>query len=267
MQLSVVVVSHGHETMLPDCIASLAPALEGVASKIIVVDNLATGRVRSLVQPLYPAAIYLQNDEPVGFSENLNRAAKQAHGRFLLFLNPDTIHHSGRLADALDNLDAHREVGLLGCRLLNPDGSVQQNYRRFPTLPVILCRALVADRWPWKPSFYRSRMMLDAKIEVPTPVDWVFGAFMLVERSRFFEAGGMDSRFRLYYEDVDLCYRLRERCLRTLLYPDLRFVHRHMRSSASNPLGQAWRWHLCSALRMLTKHRYVFRPPVEPRLG
>jgi GT2 family glycosyltransferase len=147
--------------------------------------------------------------------------------------------------------------------LVNADGSFQQNYRRFPTLPVIVSRALGADHWPWRPRFYRWRMMQGVEFKCPTPVDWVFGAFMLVRRDCFTAVGGMDAGFNLYYEDVDLCYRLRERGLRTVYYPELQFTHHHMRTSARRPLGQAWRWHVHSAYRILRKHRYLLHPPVE----
>ena len=70
----------------------------------------------------------------------------------------------------------------------------------------------------------------------------------------------------LYYEDVDLCYRLRGRGLKTVFYPDLNFVHRHMRTSARSPLSQAWRWHLRSAFHILRKHGYLWRPPVDDRI-
>jgi hypothetical protein len=93
-------------------------------------------------------------------------------------------------------------------------------------------------------------------------VDWVFGAFMLTRRDRFLAVGGMDEQFYLYYEDVDLCYRFRQRGWRTFYFPNVTVVHRHARSSASKPLGQAWRWHLRSACRFFWKHGYAFRPAI-----
>ena len=105
--------------------------------------------------------------------------------------------------------------------------------------------------------------MRDVIFDRPTPVDWVFGAFMLIRHDRFAAVGGMDPAFVLYYEDVDLCYRLRKRGLNTVFYPDLQFAHRHLRTSAHRPFGQAWRWHVSSAFRILRKHGYLLRPPVD----
>jgi GT2 family glycosyltransferase len=263
MLLSVVIISHGHEAMLPGCLSSLRPALAGIDCEILVRDNLPGGAAERVLRPSWPSVRYHTNTQPAGLSENMNRAAEAARGRFLMFLNPDTEYRSGDVARAVAWLAAHDDVGVLGCRLLNEDGSVQQSYRRFPTLPVILCRGFGADRWVRKPAFYRWRMMLDECPEEPTPVDWVFGAFILIRAEHFRAVGGMDRDFRLYYEDVDLCYRLRRQRLRAVLYPDLRFAHLHMRGSAANPFGRAWRWHLASAIRFLGKHGYAWRPPAE----
>jgi hypothetical protein len=264
MRLSVIIISHGHAAMLPDCLAALMPALAGIDAEILLRDNLPDGGVERLLRPAFPTLRYHTNTRPAGLSENMNQAAADAAGDFLLFLNPDTVYAGGDLAKALAWLGDREDVGVLGCRLLNADGSVQHSFRRFPTLPVILGRGLGADRWPWQPAFYRWRMMLDERPEQTTPVDWVFGAFMLIRRRHFDAVGGMDPAFRLYYEDVDLCYRLRRHGLQVVLYPALRFHHRHMRSSAANPFGRAWRWHLASALRFLRKHGYALRPP-EPK--
>jgi GT2 family glycosyltransferase len=267
MDLSVIIISHGHEAMLHNCLRSFAPALRGLGAQTILLDNLPSGGAERQLRPVFQDVVFVNNESPVGLSENMNRAARIATGEYLLFLNPDTEFLSGSLTGALDYLERHTDAALLSCRLLNEDGSIQQNYRRFPTLPVIFSRALGADHWPWHPWFYRSRMMINVTFDRPTLVDWVFGAFMLIRKDDFAAVGGMDPGFVLYYEDVDLCYRLRERGLRTVYFPDLQVAHRHMRSSARAPFGRAWRWHLRSAFRILRKHHYLLRPPVERQAG
>lgn len=258
MELSVIIVSHGHEAMLTTCIGSLAPLLAPVKAEIIVIDNLQDGRVAAALAG-YPVRL-IENQAPQGFAANINEAARVASGRHLLILNPDTEGRSGCLANAIVFLDQHPQVGILGCRLLNPDGSRQQNYRQFPTLPVVIARGLGADRWPWQPPFYRHRLRVDVRSAEPHRVDWVFGAFMLLRRDEFLRLGAMDEGFRLYYEDVDLCYRYRKMGLATCVYPEIVFLHVHLRSSATHPFGRTWRWHVASAVRYFRKSGYLFRP-------
>jgi hypothetical protein len=263
MRLSIIIVCHGHEAMLRDCLASLRSALRDDDTEILLIDNLSDGTAEQVLIGAFPEVLFVKNRSPKGLSANMNDAAQRTRGKYLLFLNPDTMYASGDLYRAIEYLETHPDIALLSCRLLNADGSLQQNYRRFPTLPIIIGRAFGADHWPWQPRFYRARMMQGVALELPTLVDWVFGAFMLIRRDCFASVGGMDPEFRLYYEDVDLCYRLRARGLSTVYYPELRFVHRHMRASARRPLGRAWRAHVRSACRILRKHRYLLSPPIE----
>jgi hypothetical protein len=258
-RLSVAIVSHGHEAMLPACLGSLAKALDGIDYEVILLDNLGAGHAEPLLRAAFPGGRFVANSEQQGFAANANRVALLASGEYLLLLNPDTEYRCGSIGGALQFLDDNTDVAVLGCRMLYPDGRPQQSCRQFPTLPVIVARGLGADYWPLRPRYYRLRMMEGVPITAPSIVDWVFGAFLLVRRSQFLAIGGMDPKFRLYYEDVDLCYRFRAQGFGTAIFPGLEFFHRHMRSSAARPFGRLWRWHLRSSCRFLRKHRYLFR--------
>jgi N-acetylglucosaminyl-diphospho-decaprenol L-rhamnosyltransferase len=250
--LSVVIVSHGHAAMLPGCVSSLGPALEGITAEILVIDNLAEGGAAAALSG--HAVRVMTNLAPLGFAANANVGARATTGRCLLFLNPDTQHRDGRLADALAFLEGKPQTGLVGCRLLNRDGTLQQSFRRFPSLAIPLARGLGADHWPWRPQWYRNALMETGHAaETPFPVDWVFGAFLLLRRADFVRLGGMDEGFRLYYEDVDLAWRMRRAGLRCWVFPSLRFLHEHQRSSARRPLSRVWRWHVASACRYFAK--------------
>lgn len=262
--LTVVVISHGHEAMLPTCLGSLGPALAGLSAEVVVVDNLPGGAARAALggplPALAPEPRLVESARPVGFAANANRGAAAGSGRHVLLLNPDTRHRAGRLADAVALLDARPDLGLVGCALENPDGTPQRGHRRFPSPAFVLARGFGADRWPWRPAFYARGLMEDAGPPAdstggaPFPVDWVFGAFMLLRRADWEALGGMDEGYRLYYEDVDLARRLRDaRGLGACVLPALRFAHAHGRASAKAPFGRAWRWHVASAARYFLK--------------
>lgn len=251
VDLSIVIVSHGHEALLPGCVASLAPALEGLGAEILVIDNLQAGGAAAALAGT-PARV-VANAAPVGFAANCNRGAAASGGRCILFLNPDTVHRAGRLADALAFLEARPQVGLLGCTLLDQDGTPQQNFRRFPSPAIPIARGLGADRWAVQPGWYRRGLMTDMRTDHPFPVDWIFGAFLLMRRADYQAIGGMDEAYRLYYEDVDLAWRLSRAGLATWVFPALAFEHAHQRSSAKRPFSRAWRWHVASALRYFSR--------------
>lgn len=263
--ISVIVVSHAHEDMLPACMDSLGPALEGLSAEIILIDNLQAGGVRRALAGR--DLIIRENAAPLGFAANVNAGTRAASGRCLLILNPDTEHRFGRLSEAIRFLDAHPEIGLLGCTLRDEHGAYQQSFRRFPSFAFLLVRGLGGDRWPWRPAFYRERLMENIRHREPHPVDWVFGAFMLVRRTDFARLGGMDERFRLYYEDVDLCRRFRAAGLATYVYGELEFTHRHQRLSARRPFSRSWRWHVMSALRYFWKAAATPLSSQRPRPG
>ncbi len=236
--------------MLPGCVASLASALDGLASEILVIDNLPDGGAAAALSG-YPVRL-TTNTAPLGFSANLNAGARATTGRSVLFLNPDTRHYRGRMADALGFLDGNPGVGLIGCRLLNPDGTLQQSFRRFPSPAVPL-------RVAWRRSLALAAAMVSARsdgerfIRNSFPGRLGIRGFPLLRRADFERLGGMDEGFRLYYEDVDLAWRMRRAGLDCWVFPSLQFLHEHQRSSARQPFSRAWRWHVGSALRYFAK--------------
>lgn len=237
--------------------------MEGLSAEVLLVDNLANADFDASVGPLGCPVRIERNRVPKGLAANVNSAARAARGRFLLLLNPDTAFRAGRLREAIAFMEREPVAGVVGCKLVNSDGTVQRSCRRFPTVPVVVARSLGADRWPWRPGFYRHRLMEDERLDGIVRVDWVFGAFMLVSRAAFAELGGLDERFYLYYEDVDLCYRLRRRGLETFYFPGIEVLHHWQRDSAGLPLGSNWRRHVRSMCRFFWKHGYLFQPEPE----
>lgn len=267
IDLSVVIVSHGHEGLLADCVGSLLGGLSGLEAEILVLDNLGGQEVEAVVGGIDERVKCFGNAEPQSLAQNVNEMAAKSRGKFLLMLNPDTVYQSGALKDALAYLEGDTKTGILGCRLLNMDGTVQPSCREFTTLPVVMLRGFGVDRWPWRPAFYRKRMMEAFDYDKQQLVDWIFGAFILIRREEYLRLGGMDQGYRLYYEDVDLCYRYRKAGLRTGYFPGVSFMHKHMRTSAKVPFGRHWRWHVRSVMRYFREQGYWFKPGFNSSKG
>lgn len=259
VDVAVVIISHGHEGFLPRCLRSLPPALEGLRAEVVVVDNLGASAMRRIVSES-PVPVMLRiNAVPRGFASNCNMAIGLSGAPYILLLNPDTEFLSGKLKDALDFMRSDQSTGVVGCHLVNSDGEQQESYRQYPTLPVFLARILGAERWPWRPGFYRRSMMEGERFTAPATVDLVTGACFLIRRACFDQIGGFDEGFFLYWEDADFCYRARLSGSRTCFYPAITVLHHHQRSSRTVTSRYA-RWHVQSAMRFFWKHGFVLRP-------
>lgn len=262
--LSVLLVSHGHADYVRKCLATLPDGLRGLRYEIILIDNLNEPGFADRIGGPQAHLTIVANTAPMGFGANVNKAAGLAAGRVLLVLNPDTAHVAGQVAEAVAFLEADARRGVVAARLVNTDGSDQRNFRGFPSLAVTALRALGANGWRHQPRFFRRAMLADLQVSGPAQVDWVYGSFMLMRRSTFEQLGGFDEGFFMYYEDVDLCLRLRRAGLSTWLFPDLVFEHDHRRDSSRKVLNPHQRHHIRSLLRYVRKSGALISPPDAP---
>ncbi|MBX3568060.1 MAG: sugar transferase [Rhizobiaceae bacterium] len=264
VDLSVLIVSHGHADLIRDCLSNLDDGLAGLAAEIVVIDNLAEPDFLQRIGGARPGMTVIANEVRLGFGANINKAARSAAGRVLLILNPDTKYHSGQVADAVRFLEADIARGVVAARLLNQDLSDQRNFRSFPSMWIPLLRGFGADHWQRRPGFYRRSLLEDVTIDAPLRVDWVYGSFMLIRKAVFDAFGGFDEGYFMYYEDVDLCFRLRKAGLSTHVFPDLQFLHHHQRTSSESAGSSHRRYHINSLARYLWKSKGFLMKPQVP---
>lgn len=228
----MLIVSHDSEEVLPRCLEAL-DAQRDLAIEVLVVDNGS-----SVPPPHHPRldALICNPDNP-GFAVACNQAAARAHSPWLLFLNPDCFPGPGDLARLLalgEQANSHADLGALGVQLLNPDGSPQAaSCRNDPTPKRLLGSVL------------RGRTVVEAETAGRSiaDVEAISGALMLVPRAAFEAIGGFDEGYRLHFEDLDLCRRLRQHGLRVVFAPDLQITHLKGTSSRRRPLWVAWQKH------------------------
>lgn len=233
--VTVSVVSHGHgalvSSLLGDLAAHCGPSVE-------VVLTLNVPEATAFHESAWPFALrLLRNEVPAGFGANHNAAFRQCTTPYFCVLNPD-IHLAAdpfpRLVEALRN----PAVGVAAPCILDPAGNVEDSARRFPTPGIILRKALGMNAG------------LDYAIgEEALSPDWVAGMFMVLRSDVFREVSGFDERYFLYYEDVDLCRRLRRRGYDVRLVPAVRATHDARRESHHSV--RHLRWHVASMLRFL----------------
>lgn len=228
MDVTVAIVSYNTCALLRACLASLtARAADAEATlEIVVVDNGSTDGTVEMVRDEFPHVRVLETGGNIGYGRANNLALSGARGRYVFVLNSDTEVEPGALAAMRDFLDAHPESDAVGAQLLLPDGSIQPSCAREPGLLSVfweqtyLYKLLPSNRMTggyaltyWDYSDRRA-------------VDQVCGACIFVRRSAWEQAGGFDPHYFMYFEDTDLCVRLRATGQQIWFLPDARIQHR-----------------------------------------
>jgi hypothetical protein len=252
--ISVVIVNYRTYAELDECLGSLLPA-SAADREVVVVDHSSSPRELERVSAKYRQVRTAPTQANPGFSAGINAGARLARGRHLLILNPDTRMQPGAVDAMAAYLDAHPDTAVVGARVEDPGGTVQRSGRRFPTMLTGLAgrSSLVTRLWPGNP-LSRRDTLADATTTAPREVDWVAGSCMAVSAEAFRRVGGMDERFFLYWEDADLCKRLKEVGWKTVYLPAAVVVHGVGRSRRHARALSARAFHR-SAYLYFRKHR------------
>jgi GT2 family glycosyltransferase len=224
VDVSVCIANWNCREMLRACLESLLDREQGARLEVVVVDNGSTDGAADMVEQDFPDVILFRNAANRGFARANNQAARRSQGRYLLFLNNDTLVPEGTVGRLLAYARAHPEVGLLGPRLSNGRGQYQVSYRLRPTLGTFLHRTSLLR---WTGLFrarYRHYRRQDFDPHTVRPVEVLMGAAMLLPRQVFFDCGGWDEDYVFGGEDLDLSLRVSRRHAVVYL-PQVEIVH------------------------------------------
>lgn len=208
IDVSIIIVNWNSIDYLRECIASILKHTRNVSFEIIVVDNASPAGDASLLEPQSPPVSVIKSAVNLGFAGANNLGFRQSSGRYLLFLNPDTKIVGPAISVMVDCMRSIPGVGILGCKLLNSDLSVQTSC--IQTFPTILNQVLDSDwlREYWPNSRLWGTAPLFSDSSKPARVEVVSGACMLVRRDIFQQVGLFGEDYFMYAEDLDLCYRV-----------------------------------------------------------
>ncbi len=213
-----------------------------------MVDNASTDGSVQMIKTNFPAVQLIENRENMGFAPANNQAIRAGKGEYVLLLNPDTQVSAGTFDALLAFLRTHPDVGAVGPKTLNPNGTLQISCYPFPTLSRELWRLLHLD----KIAPYGSYRMEDWALR-PREVDALLGACMLFPRSVLDEVGLFDESYFMYTEEIDLCYRVRQSGKKLCWVPEASIVHfggQSTRQVAAEMFLQLYR----SKLQFFRKH-------------
>ncbi len=218
--VSVIFVNWNTRFLTEAAVNSLRACETSTPLEIIIVDNASTDDSADYLEKTLHDIRLIRSPENEGFARANNRGVEAATRPYVLLLNTDTIAHQEVLPACLRALHAHGSA-IVGCRLLNADGSLQVSAERFPRLRD-LARELLQD----------SRSVQSRKLKAlpppgtgPAPVDWLCGAFLLLERATYLRLGGLSPDIFMYGEDTEFCWRARAQGIPRLYLPDVAITH------------------------------------------
>jgi GT2 family glycosyltransferase len=220
--------------------AELARALESVRRELgsrrweaVVVDNASADGSDDIAEAIGDPVRVVRNAENVGFGRAVNQALARSTGPIVLIMNPDCRLVPGALTTLEAELLSHLTCAVVGPRILDPDGSEQGSARGDPDMFTgLFGRTSMLRRWlPWLPVSRRNVIAADSASDTSTIVEWVSGACMLARREALSSVHGFDPRYFLYWEDADLCRRLRHKGYEVRYVPRATAVHRVGHSS------------------------------------
>lgn len=252
VKLSIVILSYNTKDLTLNCINSIIEQykeqLESGEFEIIVVDNASSDGTQEIIKKNYsyklvsstnntsikkeasvlhirdnshePAIKLVENQTNLGFSKGNNVGAREAKGEFLLFLNSDTEVYDNGLIEAIGLIEQDK-IGVLGLRLKNSDGSVQPSCGKFYNLLNTIIMLLAGERLG----------LLRSSPKNVQNVDWVSGASLLIKKKVFEQVDGFDEKLFMYTEDMELCFRVREKGLKVKFFPDIEIIHAERGSS------------------------------------
>jgi hypothetical protein len=230
--LSILIMNYKDPSLLRLCLQSLRRVIPAsFPHEIIVVDSSAGPETKHVATEEFSDIRYFPFKENTGYTRGVNEGLKVALGDAMFIINSDIIPLEGSVERLYAYLKEHPEIGLLGPRLLNFDGSFQQSCFRFYTPFTIIFRRTFLGKLPFVKNYLDRFLLKDKDMNHSMPVDWLMGSALMVSRAALEKAGYMDESLFLYMSDVDWPRRFWENGYTVVFYPRATMYHYHRRES------------------------------------
>ncbi|MDE3058340.1 MAG: glycosyltransferase [Bacteroidota bacterium] len=256
MDISVITVNYNVKDFLHSALVSIFKALKGMRGEVFVVDNASDDGSSEMVHQSFPRVHLIENFTNVGFAKANNQALARARGKYLLLINPDTVVQEGTFRTLIKFFQDNPDVGMAGCKILNPDGTLQLACRRgFPTPWTALTKVLGLGTL-----FPSSRLFAKYNLTYLNPdesyeVDAVSGSFMMVRRDVYEQIGGLDETFFMYGEDLDWCYRVQRAGWKVFYVSDTQIIHYKGESTRRSDIDELRLFYQAMRLFVRKHHR------------
>lgn len=260
MELSIIILNYQTLGLVKNCLRAIKNLPWPFSYEVIVVDNHSQdGSVEYLKNHFFELKI-IESPENLGFSGGNNLALKQAQGKYILILNPDILILDDSVIKMYQFMETHPLAGICAPRLLNPDNSLQYSCSRFPDWRLPFYRRTFLSRTAAGQQWVSNYLMKDWDHSINQPVDWLYGACLMVRQTALAKVGLLDERYFMYLEDLDWSRRFWENKFEVWYLAEASVIHYHQRDSAVTAgfwgiLKPAGRIHLQSWLKYYLKFR------------
>ena len=265
IQISVIIVNWQVKEYLKKCLLSIKKIYGDTQNflknsvcplEVIVIDNASTDGSVSMIRDTFSWVKLIVNLSNRGFATANNQGIKISKGKYILFLNPDTEITENSFHIMMNFLKDHKNVGAVGCRIIYPNGALQPSCRRFPTVELAF--------WEQNHDFFlrdpekvsNDYFMKDMDYSMMQEVDQPMGAGLMVKKEALDDVGGFDDKYFMFFDEVDLCYRIKQKGWKIMYFPQVTIIH-HRAKSVDFAFEKGWsmdkEFHK-SMFRFLWKH-------------
>jgi GT2 family glycosyltransferase len=266
IDVSIIVVAWNVKKLLQDCLESVYEQTKDIRFEVIYVDNASKDGSVEMVKERFPSVHIIENQENKGFIKANNQGIEIAQGRYVLLLNSDTVVLDNAIAKTVQFADGHPDAAVAGCRVLNPDRTLQRNCFMYPSLlNALLAATYLYKVFPRSRFFGRERMTWWAFDDV-RDVETVCGCYSLVRREAMDQVGVMDETYFVYGDDPDWCFRFRKAGWRIMFTPEPEIIHYGGQNTSQ--MARRFRWQLeGSKLIFMRLHRRRWTFPLARLLA
>ncbi len=257
MDLSIIIVNTNERHVLKPCLQSVFAQTKGIDFEVIVVDNASTDGTLEVLANEFPQVKVIPNKENLGFAGANNRGIKEASGKYVLLLNPDTEVLNGAIQKTVEFMNEHPRAGIAGCKLIFPNGKLQASIRSFPTVWNLFVEATFLYKLFSRTKLFGKYYFSYFDYATDIQVDWVSGAYFLIRRETIDKIGILDEQFYLYTEETDYCYRAKQAGFEVWFIPHGEVIHYWGGMSAINKRVAVWMQR--SQLLFYQKHYHSYK--------